>query len=244
VVEDDNVYRWDHIFRVRVQHSGFDRLILKLATILPTPIRRRIEAFLPAPFLPPTVIVKTQKEGWDDEFASEVATYKKLSPLQGVVVPTFYGQTRYDGTPAFVLADIQGRHLGAVEEIDDTLEKALRTSLKALANFNIEPADTNLANFLAAGDRVFILDLEQTAWLEPERADLIVDVVANGLLSRHQYFKTSKAAAAAWSDPPASTSGNNGPKPRDNIRRQFFEGIPRPRVPRSTYTGPPPPPPP
>ncbi|KAM4067324.1 hypothetical protein HRG_001298 [Hirsutella rhossiliensis] len=101
--------------------------------------------------LPPTVVLKTLKPDWEEEFAKEVRVYKRLKPLQGSVIPIFYGQARCDdGTPALVLSDVGGKALGEddVLEMDEAeLRRMLEESLSAMVSLGFEHDDIKLDNF-------------------------------------------------------------------------------------------------
>jgi hypothetical protein len=62
-------------------------------------------------FLPPTVILKKQKPQWEDQFNTEKKAYDLLKPIQGIVIPKFYGEAMYDTSPALVLSAITGTTL-------------------------------------------------------------------------------------------------------------------------------------
>lgn len=55
----------------------------------------------PVDDLPPTIIVKQQKEGWSEEFQQEIQAY---------AIPQFLGQGDFDGVPALILSEIVGKH--------------------------------------------------------------------------------------------------------------------------------------
>ncbi|KAL1853636.1 hypothetical protein VTK73DRAFT_8916 [Phialemonium thermophilum] len=193
---DDFFHGWPNVYRVRVEHNGlFDSAVRCLARFLPGIFQSQIRRAFPGPFLPHSVIVKTKKPSWDEEFENEIALYGKLGPLQGCVVPSFYGRTRFQNEPAFVIEDVGGRHLGAIEEVDDDLRDKLRSAVEALVSFGIEPVDTNnLANVLVAGGdsgddrRVFMIDFEQTANVEPERIKRVAENVLDDLLYWHNHY--------------------------------------------------------
>ncbi len=104
-------------------------------------------------------MVKIRKENWDDEFANEIQVYKKLLPLQGEVVPVFYGKTMLKGEPAFVMSDVGGRHLGAIDELDDEIRQNVIAAMRAILSLGISPSDPGLANFLVSEDKkVFVVD--------------------------------------------------------------------------------------
>lgn len=108
-------------------------------------------------------MLKKYKEGWDKEFDTEKAVYKKVKRLQGIVVPKCYGELKYEGTRALLLSDIGGENLatpeGALLEATD-LGRMLHDAFTALAQFRISQNDMKLDNFHVVGDKIMILDLE------------------------------------------------------------------------------------
>jgi hypothetical protein len=58
--------------------------------------------------------VKKHKDGWDEGFEMEKATYERLACLQGLVIPRYYGEVQCEGTLALVLSDIGGACVATV----------------------------------------------------------------------------------------------------------------------------------
>lgn len=131
--------------------------------------------------IPEKIVVKKQKDGWEDEFDTEKATYQKLRHLHGQVIPAFFGQIDCDGTRALVLSDVGGTNMSepggallgdgeilTVSEFRDMLSRALR----ALAACDISFDDLKLDNFLrvdrARDSAIMIVDLEQVSEIESE----------------------------------------------------------------------------
>ncbi|KAK4095889.1 hypothetical protein N658DRAFT_481541 [Parathielavia hyrcaniae] len=135
-------------------------------------------------FLPPTVILKKRKDGWEEEFEKEKQAYDVLKPIQGTIVPQFYGEAVYDGSPTLVLSFIDGKTLfdlwrdrvqryTAVQEAfldevttspapEDCLRELLEEALRPLTSYGVHYTDTKLDNFLIKDDgRVMVVDLEQ-----------------------------------------------------------------------------------
>lgn len=125
-----------------------------------------------AGFLPPTVILKKQKPEWEEEFSIEKKAYDFLEPIQGTVIPYFYGEAIYDTSPTLVLSDIAGTTLFELardkfpkdkdnETFYDQVENGLMDAFEALTSFGVKYTDQKLDNFLMVGDgRVMIVDLE------------------------------------------------------------------------------------
>ncbi|KAM7188715.1 hypothetical protein V8F33_010485, partial [Rhypophila sp. PSN 637] len=124
------------------------------------------ESFFPEWNLPSVLILKKQMEGWEEEFDTEKATYARLRPLQGIVIPEFLGEVRYEKTRAMLLSDIGGACLAAAEgsllEVAD-FRRMLHEALHSFAPFRILPEDVKLANFHYTGDKVMVVDLEMVS---------------------------------------------------------------------------------
>lgn len=151
---------------------------------LPSIAQKWIQGFLPGPFLPPTVIVKKLKPTWDEEFDHEKRIYRKLEPLQGHVIPVFYGEGSCDGTRAFVLSDVGSISLYAEQVAglsQSTIKEMLKPALKAILALGVEPADQNPRNYHLLGDTVFVLDFEDTAEVDQTQVEEQADAVADGI---------------------------------------------------------------
>ncbi|KAL1877367.1 hypothetical protein VTK73DRAFT_8662 [Phialemonium thermophilum] len=110
-----------HVFKLQIRPSRVAALIQFCASLLPSCVRARVETALPEWFLPPCVVVKRQKraEHYDDEmimaelFDTEIEAYKQLVPLQGLVIPVYYGYVWYNGARALVLQCLDGASLSS-----------------------------------------------------------------------------------------------------------------------------------
>lgn len=114
--------------------------------------------------LPSRLVLKKYKEGWDEEFDQEKATYESVKPLQGIVLPHYYGELRYEGTRALLLSDIGGDNLTTPQASvfqEAELFRMLRAAFLALMSFNIVQGDLKLDNFHVVGDKIMAVDLEQ-----------------------------------------------------------------------------------
>ncbi|KAK4206522.1 hypothetical protein QBC37DRAFT_458617 [Rhypophila decipiens] len=114
-------------------------------------LRSWAQSSFPEWFLPTNIVLKRQKDGWDEEFDAERSTYQDLACLQGIVIPTCYGQVQHDGKRALSL-----------------FEQALGT----LASHGISHGDLKLDNFHLVGKpgnrAMFIVDLENVDIIQPE----------------------------------------------------------------------------
>ncbi len=120
--------------------------------------------------MPPRVILKRHKGGgWEEEFETEIATYRELQPLQGCVIPRYYGEIDYDGSRAILLEDVGGFSLvdpgGAVLSEDD-LRPLLEQTMGAVADMDIWHDDNPIGNLVlttatSGADKIVMVDLER-----------------------------------------------------------------------------------
>ncbi|OIW31923.1 hypothetical protein CONLIGDRAFT_667740 [Coniochaeta ligniaria NRRL 30616] len=190
IIDDDPVWGperkiWHHVLRLSVHHGILTTIIRWLRERLPSALQRRISKWFPGAFLPDTVIVKTLKPDWDEEFDTEISMYGRLKPIQGVVVPVFYGETQVDdgdgGTRAMLLSDVGGKQLAVVScgdyEADD-LRGMLKTAIGAIYRLGVSPCDANLVNcHVVAGNRIMIVDHEQDEELDDEKSHHVEELI-------------------------------------------------------------------
>ncbi|KAH7211205.1 hypothetical protein BKA60DRAFT_610574 [Fusarium oxysporum] len=128
-----------------------------------------LQSKFPEWFLPDKIVLKRQKENWEEEFGHEVITYNRLRPIQGLTIPKLYGKIQYANTRALILSDIGGSSLstpdGAVLDEKDIVP-LLHQALSSLNEYGVCHDDTKLDNFhLVANegkDKIIIVDLEST----------------------------------------------------------------------------------
>ncbi|PLN83457.1 hypothetical protein BDW42DRAFT_184230 [Aspergillus taichungensis] len=127
-----------------------------------------------------SVIVKQQKDEWEDEFENEVKAYHELKSLQGEVIPYFYGRGDFNGRPVLVLSDIDGISLKDLahsndETSEDLLKACLEEAFSELSKYGAIYRDQKLDNFLLCYDeecgksKVKIVDLEQVEFSRETR---------------------------------------------------------------------------
>ncbi|KAL2138257.1 hypothetical protein VTI28DRAFT_7185 [Corynascus sepedonium] len=161
-------------------------------------------------FLPPAVILKKRKAGWEAEFKTEKQAYDVLKPIQGTIVPHFYGEAVYDGSPALILSLIEGETLTHLWRNlpEQVLEQRLEEALRALTSYGVHYTDAKLDNFMMLNDgRLMVFDFEQVklgstrSWKEsPNRAN--VGSVMRGLKMRRQHLNRQQARGGpAWTGP-------------------------------------------
>ena len=146
--------------------------IATIIGLLPDFAQSWLQAAFPEWFLPDRVVLKIQKPGEEKEimeeyFHTEVTAYSQLKPLQGVVIPRFYGCLRYHGTRALLVEQLGGISLsspeGATMELED-LSNLLQACYRALHAFGVHQDDSNLSNFRLVDGRIMMLDLESAVF--------------------------------------------------------------------------------
>ncbi|KAK0753516.1 hypothetical protein B0T18DRAFT_385553 [Schizothecium vesticola] len=88
-----------HVLELHICPSTVASLIGSCVVRLPAFAASWVQAVLPEWFLPSHVVLKKQKEDGEamineERFDTEVKAYGRLTPLQGVVIPTCYGRLR------------------------------------------------------------------------------------------------------------------------------------------------------
>lgn len=144
-----------------------------------------------------TVIVKQQKDGWEEEFGLEKEAYERLDKLQGIAIPELYGQGSFNGLPALILSDVAGTTLydlarSKTEIEDEILENELKIALKELHEHGAEHWDQKMDNFLFCDNgKVMVVDLEDVRF--PDKRGPWEDSVNLGgvyhLMSDFRYVK-------------------------------------------------------
>ncbi len=182
------------MLRLEVQPTFAQRLVQCLTHLFPSPIRSWIESRFPEWSLPRRLILKKQKEGWDEEFETEKETYTKLRPLQGTVIPRYFGELRYEGKRAILLSDIGGACLATPEglllEMDD-FRRMMYEATEALARFGIVHDDIKLDNYHVTGDKIMVLDLERMSedLTGHQHLDQLVKGTVDQLAKRYEHTK-------------------------------------------------------
>lgn len=109
------------------------------------------------------MVLKAQKIPWYDEFDLEKATYARLRPLQGTVIPELFGEVSYRGNRALLLSDIGGASADSPEGclMDFAqFDRAVRECMAAVAKFGVTKDDVKLDNYHVVGAKVMAIDFE------------------------------------------------------------------------------------
>jgi hypothetical protein len=165
-----------NVLQLRIHASTLQLAFQALLCWLPAPLRSWADSSFPEWVLPANIVLKQQKDGWDEEFDTEQATYDKLKCLQGLIIPTCYGQVQCEGRRALVLSDIGGACV-ATPEGAVLREKDIRPlfdqALSALASQGISHDDMKLDNFHlvrhGSNRAIMVVDLERVNELAPDK---------------------------------------------------------------------------
>lgn len=157
-----------HVLQLHLGPSAVASFIASCTELLPGYLRACVRSALPEWFLPSQVVLKQEKQGeekviMEELFDTEVRAYRHLKPLQGIVIPTFYGSLRYNGTRALLLEYIGGTPMSMPEAATMSLEELsdlLQPCYRAIHALGVHHDDPNLSNFHLVDGRVMVLDLE------------------------------------------------------------------------------------
>lgn len=154
------------ILHLELQPSTGQWIAQKLAGFLPRVLRACLFSLFPEWNLPPRMVLKAQKVPWYDQFDLEKATYARLRPLQGTVIPQLLGEVSYRGNRALLLSDIGGASAASAEgclmEVVD-FGRATRQCMAAVAKFGVTQEDVKLDNYHVVGDKVMAVDFEMVS---------------------------------------------------------------------------------
>ncbi|RMJ05141.1 hypothetical protein CDV36_014195 [Fusarium kuroshium] len=156
-----------NVLRLRIRRTFIERVIQAIVSFLPLAYAYWIRSRFPEWCLPEKIVLKIEKDGWDEEFDMEKAAYEQLEPMQGIVIPRCYGQIEYDGKRALILSDIGGYCVatpeGAVLDEED-FRPLLKKALTSISKLGVSHDDNKLDNFHLVTedgkDRIMIVDLE------------------------------------------------------------------------------------
>ncbi|PNP59673.1 hypothetical protein FNYG_14883 [Fusarium nygamai] len=164
-----------NVLRVRIDKTFIGRVIESLFNIMSKTTSSWLQTKFPEWFLPDKIVLKRQKENWEEEFDHEVVAYNRLRPIQGLTIPKLYGTIQYANARALILSGIGGSSLstpdGAVLDEQD-IEHLLHQALISLNEYGVCHDDTKLDNFhLVANegkDKIMIVDLESADFGQTE----------------------------------------------------------------------------
>lgn len=180
---------------VRIHPSAIATLAVTLARCLPTSVRSWVEACFPEWFLPERVVLKTHKRGdVEDEIANgyidtEIEAYRRLTPVQGLLIPRCFGEARYNGARALVIEDVGGHSLESPEGALLTIEELapmLQECYRGLRAFGVGHGDPLPGNFHIVQGRIIALDLEMAEFDPPtEKLELRIGTDTENVLEAY-----------------------------------------------------------
>ncbi|KAI1052607.1 hypothetical protein LB507_009855 [Fusarium sp. FIESC RH6] len=188
---------YDHknVLRLKIRRNIWDRLVQSLFSIVSRFTGSLLPGKFPEWFLPDRIVLKSEKDDWQEEFDNEIVAYNRLRPLQGDTIPRFYGCTSYNNRRAIVISDVGGFCLidseGAVLSKED-LEPLFYQSLRSLNAYGAGHDDTKLDNMILVTDngrdKIVVIDLE-SAYFEYTEEDLLS---AAGSDTNHRMWQYEK----------------------------------------------------
>lgn len=165
---------YPNVLRLSIPCSSFDRTVISLLNRLPLAVKALAQSVVPYYFLPSRIVIKTLKPDWDDEFNNEKHMYERLQPLQGILIPQFFGETECQGTRALILSEVDG--VEVCKQKPPFLEPAefrrrVEAAFDELAKFGLGYGHLRLDNFLIVGDGIVVLDLESVYEAVPDELE-------------------------------------------------------------------------
>ncbi|KAF5692053.1 hypothetical protein FDENT_3073 [Fusarium denticulatum] len=156
-----------NVLRLRIDKTFFGGIVESLFKIMSKATGSWLQAKFPEWFLPDKIVLKRQKENWEEEFDHEIIAYNKMRPIQGLTIPKLYGMIQYANTRALILSDIGGSSLSTPDGVvldEQDIEPLLYQALTSLNEYGVCHDDTKLDNFHLVADegkdKIMIVDLE------------------------------------------------------------------------------------
>lgn len=189
-----------NVLRLTIHTPPYARFMRTILPTLPVILSSHLKPMFSNWTLPDDVILKKQKNGWEEEFENERAAYDKLRCLQGHVIPVLFGQVNYNGVRALILSDIGGASMaeagGALLEDGEILNETdlqimLYEALGAMAACGISHDDIKLDNFRRverAGKRaIMVIDLERVDEVKSQKdGELMTRSAVDMLVRQYQ----------------------------------------------------------
>jgi len=217
-----------NVIRLNMQPSIVQSVLRAVIGCMPSAAQVWFRSSFPEWTLPPRLVLKKMKKGWDDEFDTEKATYAKLHSLQGVIIPKLFGELRYgNNTRALLMSDIGGASLatpeGGMLGLDE-FKRLIHQALGAFSHFRITQDDVKLDNFHLVDGKIMVVDLESVNEdLSDEDFEFLVHCAVTSLsefYERNQYgfwqrgllkIATSSKVFTMFSPPYSTYLGMTGP---------------------------------
>ncbi|KAF4957889.1 hypothetical protein FGADI_2718 [Fusarium gaditjirri] len=164
-----------NVLRLRIHKTFIGGIIESLFRITSKATGTWLQSKFPEWFLPDKIVLKRQKENWEEEFDHEIVAYNRLRPLQGLTIPKLYGMVQYANTRALILSDIGGSCIatpGGAVLTEQDIEPLFHQALTSLNEYGICHDDTKLDNFHLVTDdgkdKIMIVDLESADFDQTE----------------------------------------------------------------------------
>ncbi|OAA64473.1 Protein kinase-like domain protein [Niveomyces insectorum RCEF 264] len=218
-----------HVLKVAIHTSRWHRAVATLLSWLPPPLQRLAWWLWPRYTLPDCVVVKKLRTLEHIEaFQNEQAVYRKLAPLQGDLIPRFYGEAlvgegndddddddndsvdgkyRGKGTRASVISfmpwPILLQQPEPVLTVDD-FQARIEVAVDAIMAHGIVYIDPKLDNVMLRDDgRIVFIDLEMTDEVEPGKEPLQRWFTVVAFVDNYKRFLRVRAADRGEPLPPA-----------------------------------------
>lgn len=168
--------------------------IFKLLRFLPAPLRNWLEFHHPELFIGTELILKREKSGWEEEFDNEKKIYNLLRPLQGSVIPRFFGEvecpkTERTGSRALILADIGGVALceeGAGSLDVEHLRDLLWQTIHPVSELKVEHDDVKLDNYHLVGNKIMMIDFDVAYIFKDDEPEFVTNSAVAHLLRAYK----------------------------------------------------------
>ncbi|KAJ4307646.1 hypothetical protein N0V84_012590 [Fusarium piperis] len=186
-----------NVLRLRVDPSPLQQFIHRVVGFVPQLARSYVKRLFPEWFLPTNIILKTERQGKEEEHGdpdelmdTEIRAYNQLKPVQGIVVPVYYGEVRCNGFRSIIIQDVGGASLrepaGILLEFEE-LARMLEECYLVLIRFGVRLEDTQLGNFILVDGKVMVIDLEMVTFDTPEeRMRQAMFIGISGLLDMYR----------------------------------------------------------
>lgn len=183
------------VLRVDLCLSVMDRAMRWLVA-LSKPVHIWFSLRWPRWTLPATIILKMAgPDDPPDYLKNETEVYPCLRPIQGIVVPVFFGTAYCDGKEALVLSDVGGRplyssHIPSFTKEDFHLK--LRPAVQAMQKCGYRQGDTLLSNYHLVNGKIFVVDHEMTEPIEDDEVDDWMEIDIDDMWDNLQRIQESQ----------------------------------------------------
>jgi hypothetical protein len=128
-----------------------------------------------------------------------------MKPIQGLVIPQFFGRVRYNGRRAMLLERLQGISMSSPEGATlrlNELAALLLPCYRAMHPFRVQYDDPNLSNFVLVDGRMMVLDLESAVFDSSDHdlalfTKLSIQGLARRYTSMQAYYRHEGSLEAA-----------------------------------------------